>query len=72
MGELIERYFRQYSLMSVSEQIDTRTAAGRSYQGIADALNQAGVRPLLGAQWYPNVVRRMVLRTAAMHARRIA
>jgi site-specific DNA recombinase len=129
MGELIERYFRQYSLMSVSEQIDTRTAAGRmvlnilatvsqwereiisertseamqyrktqglpyckavftdaavlarmhelraagcSYQGIAEALNTAGIRPLLGVQWYPNVVRRMVLLTAATRARRIA
>jgi site-specific DNA recombinase len=29
LGELVERYFQRAALLSVSEQIDTRTAAGR-------------------------------------------
>jgi site-specific DNA recombinase len=129
MGELIEQYFRQWSLMSVSEQIDTRTAAGRmvlnilatvsqweretisertseamqyrkgqglpyckavvtdpavvvrirewraaglSYRAIAAELNAAGITPRLGARWYPNVVRRIWLRTTPARVRRIA
>jgi Recombinase len=47
-------------------------ASGLSYRATADALNAAGILPQLGARWYPNVVRRILLRTAAKAARRIA
>jgi hypothetical protein len=57
---------------AILAQMHAPRAAGHSYQGIADELNGSGIRPLLGAQWCPNVVRRMVLRTAPTRARRIA
>jgi hypothetical protein len=46
--------------------------SGLSYRATADALNAAGIPPQLGARWYPNVVRRILLRTAPKAARRIA
>jgi site-specific DNA recombinase len=46
--------------------------AGMSYQGIADALNTAGVPSTLGGRWLANAVRRILLRHVPKKARRIA
>ena len=47
-------------------------ASGLSYRAVAETLNRAGTPPLSGQQWYPSVVRRILLRTAIMGERSVA
>jgi DNA invertase Pin-like site-specific DNA recombinase len=40
LGELVERYFSKAALLSVSEQVDTRTPAGRLVLNVLGAVSQ--------------------------------
>lgn len=40
LGKLVERYFQQFALLSVSEQIDTRSAAGRLVLNVLASVSQ--------------------------------
>ena len=40
LGELIERFFRKYSLLSMSDQIDTRSAMGRCMLNLMTTMSQ--------------------------------
>lgn len=40
LGHLVERYFNAYALLSVSEQIDTRSAAGRLVLNVLASVSQ--------------------------------
>lgn len=40
LGKLVERYFQHFALLSVSEQIDTRSAAGRLVLNVLASVSQ--------------------------------
>lgn len=40
LGRLVEQYFQVYALLSVSEQVDTRTAAGRLVLNVLASVSQ--------------------------------
>jgi len=40
LGKLVERYFQQFALLSVSEQIDTRSASGRLVLNVLASVSQ--------------------------------
>jgi hypothetical protein len=58
--------------ISLAAQMHALRESGLSSQAVATALNRAGTPPLSGQQWYPSVVRRVLLPTVARGERSVA
>ena len=66
LGKLVETYFQEHALLSVSEQIDTRSAAGRLVLNVLASVSQWET----GSDWRTHQCRHATPETAEQVYRR--